>query len=92
MKKVGAREFKNRQSHYLKRVRKGEALLVTDRGKPVAKVLPVTLWDSLTLDEKLEELERQGHLRRARGRRLPPFEPLPSKGKPASQIIIEDRR
>lgn len=92
MKKVGAREFKNRQGYYLKRVRKGEALLVTDRGKPVAKVVPVLQWDGLTLDEKLEELERQGHLRRARGKRLPPFTPIPSRGKPASQIIIDDRR
>ena len=55
MKKVGSREFKNRQSYYLRRVRKGETLLVTDRGKPVAKVEPVTEWDSLTLDEKLDE-------------------------------------
>ena len=91
MKRVGARQFKNRQSYYLKRVRKGESILVTDRGKPVAKVLPVTQWDSLILEKKLEELERQGHLRRARRRGFEPFKPLPQRGKPASQIIIEDR-
>lgn len=91
MKRVGSREFKNRQGYYLKRVRKGETLLVTDRGKPIAKVIPATDWDALTLDEKLEELERQGHLRRARGGQLPRFTPLPSRGKPASQMIIEDR-
>ncbi|MFB3094962.1 MAG: type II toxin-antitoxin system Phd/YefM family antitoxin, partial [Candidatus Acidiferrales bacterium] len=34
MKRVGSREFKNRQAYYLRRVRKGETILVTDHGKP----------------------------------------------------------
>ncbi|HXE75656.1 MAG TPA: type II toxin-antitoxin system prevent-host-death family antitoxin [Candidatus Xenobia bacterium] len=91
MKKVGSREFKNRQGHYLKRVRQGEILLITDRGKAVARVSPVDEWESLSLEEKLEELERQGHLRRGRGGRLQPFKPPPLRGKPLSEIIIQDR-
>ena len=91
MKKVGCREFKNRQGHYLKRVRRGETLVLTDRGKPIAHVIPAQEWDSLSLEEKLKELERQGHLRLSRGEGFSPFDPIPAKGKPASQIILEDR-
>lgn len=91
MKRVGSREFKNRQGYYLGRVRKGETLLVTDRGKPVARISPASEWDTLTLEEKLDELARQGHIRRGRGGPFPPVKPVPQRGKPASQIIIEDR-
>jgi len=40
MKTVGVRELKNRLSEYLRRVRSGEALLVTDRGEVVAELSP----------------------------------------------------
>ena len=38
MKTVGIRELKNRLSQYLRRVRAGEAVLVTDRGQVVAEL------------------------------------------------------
>lgn len=92
MKKVGSRELKNRLGHYLRRVRHGESLLITDRGKSVARLSPVSEWEGLTLEERLRELERQGHIRPAL-RRGPfkRFKPLPLRGKPLSEIIIEDR-
>ena len=40
MAAVGIRELKNRLSQYLKRVRAGERLVVTERGKPVAIISP----------------------------------------------------
>ena len=40
MKTVGIRELKNRLSEYLRRVRSGESLLVTDRGEVVAEFSP----------------------------------------------------
>ena len=40
MKSVGIRELKNRLSEYLRRVRSGESVLVTDRGEVVAEILP----------------------------------------------------
>jgi prevent-host-death family protein len=40
MKTVGIRELKNKLSEYLRRVRLGESLLVTDRGEVVAELLP----------------------------------------------------
>jgi antitoxin (DNA-binding transcriptional repressor) of toxin-antitoxin stability system len=40
MKTVGVRELKNRLSAYLRAVRAGESVLVTDRGEVVAEVSP----------------------------------------------------
>ncbi|GIV79174.1 type II toxin-antitoxin system prevent-host-death family antitoxin [Litorilinea aerophila] len=38
---VGIREFKARLSRYLRRVKAGETVLITERGKPVGRVVPV---------------------------------------------------
>jgi antitoxin (DNA-binding transcriptional repressor) of toxin-antitoxin stability system len=38
MKTVGVRELKNRLSEYLRQVRAGEAVLVTDRGEVIAEL------------------------------------------------------
>ena len=40
MKTVGVRELKNRLSEYLREVRSGESVLVTDRGEVVAEIAP----------------------------------------------------
>jgi prevent-host-death family protein len=40
MKTVGVRDLKNKLSEYLRRVRLGESVLVTDRGEVVAQLLP----------------------------------------------------
>lgn len=39
---VGIRELKQRLSEFLSRVAKGERILVTDRGRPKAMIIPVT--------------------------------------------------
>ena len=38
MKTVGVRELKNRLSEYLREVRAGESILVTDRGEVIAEI------------------------------------------------------
>jgi prevent-host-death family protein len=40
MKSVGVRELKNRLSEYLRQVRAGEGVLVTDRGDVIAEITP----------------------------------------------------
>jgi len=40
MKSVGLRELKNRLSEYVREVRSGDAVLVTDRGEVVAEIIP----------------------------------------------------
>jgi prevent-host-death family protein len=40
MRSVGLRDLKNRLSEYVRQVRSGEAVLVTDRGEVVAELVP----------------------------------------------------
>ncbi len=85
---VSVRELKSRLSHYLKLARGGESVVITDRGVPVGRLVPI--------EENLED--RVAALRAARllqwsGRRLAPRRPavrIP-KGKSVAELLIEDR-
>lgn len=58
--RVGVREAKVNLSKLLKAVQKsGNEIVITDRGKPVGKLGPVSL-ETLSIKERVEELERQG--------------------------------
>ncbi|MFN2399569.1 MAG: type II toxin-antitoxin system Phd/YefM family antitoxin [Gemmatimonadaceae bacterium] len=46
MRAVGVRELKNRLSEYLRAVRRGDQILVTDRGEIVAELRPPGLGQS----------------------------------------------
>jgi len=61
MRKVGSRELKNRLGRYLSLVEKGHTILVTDRGKPVAKLVPAEeeAPKPQDLDDKLRDWRRQ---------------------------------
>jgi prevent-host-death family protein len=92
MKTVGCRELKNRLGRYLGLVRKGETIVVTDRGKTVAHIVPPSpkQGDADGLEETLKQLEAEGHLRLGT-RPFKRFKPIQIKGKPVSQVILEDR-
>jgi prevent-host-death family protein len=92
MKTVGSRELKNRLGRYLGLVRRGETIIVTDRGKTVAHIVPPSpkLGDADGLDKILKQLEAEGHLRLGT-RPFKRFKPIQVKGKPVSQMILEDR-
>ena len=92
MRKVGSRELKNRLGRYLELVKRGDSLVITDRGKPVAQIVPAP-GDTRKPDlgALLSRLEADGHLRIAR-RPLHRFRPVKVKGKSASRIILEGRR
>lgn len=42
MDRIGVRELRQNASRYLDRVARGESLEVTDRGRPVARLVPIT--------------------------------------------------
>lgn len=67
MRSVNIAELKNRLSAYLDQVREGEEILIRDRNRPVAKIVPLSLDD---LDEEGRELVAAGQLR-PRERPLP---------------------
>ncbi len=61
MKTATITQAKNGLSALLDRVRAGESVIITDRGRPVARLEPATSSDSR--DGRLARLERAGMLR-----------------------------
>jgi prevent-host-death family protein len=89
MKRVGSRELKNRLGRYLRRVASGEELLITDRGKPVARLTAVRE-EPPQPDELLRKLAAEGQVRLATKpfrQRKPPI----NRGKSLSRILLADR-
>lgn len=69
MESAGVAQLKARLSEYLARVRAGEEVLVTDRGKPVARLVPVGhLPDDEAELARLKAMEREGLMRLGSGR------------------------
>ncbi|MBI4237511.1 MAG: type II toxin-antitoxin system prevent-host-death family antitoxin [Deltaproteobacteria bacterium] len=67
MKEVNIAVLKNSLSAYLRRVRAGGRFLVTDRGEPVAKLVPIGEQggaEAASLEERLLILEAEALLRR----------------------------
>lgn len=61
MKSVGIRELKNKLSDYVRQVRSGETILVTDRGEVVAEMGPPgQIQADRSLPTGLAELARRG--------------------------------
>lgn len=68
MKAVGIKNLKNELSHYLRLVKQGELVLVTDHDEVVAEIRKPTkplLSEMSEWDCFLNELEAQGRLKRA---------------------------
>jgi prevent-host-death family protein len=61
MRRVAISELKARLSEYLTAVRAGEEVIVTDRGKPVARLAPISGPDET--DTRLRMLVRTGQVR-----------------------------
>jgi prevent-host-death family protein len=89
MAAVGIRELKNQLSRYLKRVRTGERLVVTERGNPVAILSPPP---STPGDRRIEALLRRGTARWGGGKPRGASRPPRVKGPSVAQAVIEDRR
>ena len=61
MPKVGLRQLKNRLSHYVRQVRAGREIQVTDRGEVVAELVPPRgAGRAVTGREGLADLARRG--------------------------------
>jgi prevent-host-death family protein len=87
---VGARELKTRLGTYLRRVRDGERILVTERGEPVAELRGLRDRDH-GLEGRLRRLEAAGLVTRPSRRSLPPLRPVRSRGASLARAIAEDR-
>jgi prevent-host-death family protein len=88
MKSIGVRELRQRATEYLRLVQQGESVEITDRGTPIALLVP------LPAGGILERLAAAGRMDPARGDLLelgPPLPPDPGEPLP-SEILSEMRR
>jgi prevent-host-death family protein len=87
---VGTRELKTRLGEYLRRVRAGHRLVITDRGEPVAELRPLDRGanEAITLDR----LRALGTVTRVESRPLATIRPLDASGPSLSRAIVEDRQ
>lgn len=85
---VGIRELKTRLGMYMERVQAGAIVIVTDRGKPVGRIVPIRLAPQV----QIQELVQAGLIAwsgQKLGRRAPPAR---AKGKrTVADLLIEDR-
>jgi antitoxin (DNA-binding transcriptional repressor) of toxin-antitoxin stability system len=92
MDTAGIRDVKNNLSRYLARVKAGEEVLITERGKPIARIIKEPGGD-MTLRKRLAPLIQKGLVTmptRTIDRASLPR--LTVSGKPASELVLEDRR
>ena len=86
---VGARELKTRLGTYLRWVREGRTMLVTDRGEPIAELRPLP--SDTSVPAKLLKLSGERAVTLPARKGMAAFRPIPSRGRALSEAILEDR-
>jgi len=90
MKRVGVRALKDHLSEYLRLVGQGERIEVTDRGEPLAALMPIVESDEASWGW---DLVREGVANWGGGKPRGSAKAAVSKGKKTtSEIVLEDRR
>jgi prevent-host-death family protein len=86
--RVGTRELKSKLSEYMRRVKGGETIIVTERGKTIGQIIPV----KPTIEEKLQAVVDAG-LAEWNGKKVKPRTPIASNHgtKQVSDLVAEDR-
>lgn len=92
MIRAGVKDTKNSLSRYLVHVKAGEEVIITERGKPVARIIREEP-GGRSAREILTPLAKQGRIvlptRKIEKKRLTTVKVA---GKPVSEMVIEDRR
>lgn len=89
-KVVGARELKTRLGKYLRAVRGGATIVVSERGRPVAELRPLPTGVA-DVEARLDDLVTAGALTRGSGAPLPKLRPARVRGPSVSAALAEDR-
>ena len=86
--RVGTRELKSKLSEYLRRVKAGETITVTEHGKTIGQLVPV----KSTIEERLQGMVAAGQAE-WNGQKLKPYRPKAvNRGThQLSDLVVEDR-
>lgn len=92
---ASVRQLKSQLSRYLKKARAGEDVVITSRGRPIARLVPVHEEEGKLsleeLDRRLAQIPGIILSRRKGPIRLPRPVKIKPGGKLLSEIVIEDR-
>ena len=91
---VSIREMKNRLSKYLKLVRAGKDVVITDRGRPVARLTLVQQTTRETEAEFIRRINALPWVQPGKGGKLKGLRPgIPLRGEvpTAAEIVLQDR-
>ncbi|MBI5188972.1 MAG: type II toxin-antitoxin system prevent-host-death family antitoxin [Nitrospirae bacterium] len=83
---VGIKELKAKLSNYVDKVRHGEEVVITEHGKEVALVLPIS-----KERRAIKSLMESGKAKWSGGK-PEGMEKIRIKGKPLSKTVLEERR
>ena len=86
--RVGIRELRQEASKILARVEEGEEFIITNRGVPIARLLPIDVDDQTLIDEMIaigDIVEADGNLWEL------PAPTYKVKGKSATQQLLDER-
>jgi prevent-host-death family protein len=90
MLRVGIRALKARLSEFVQRAANGETIMVTERGRPVAELVPHR---STELPGRLAELVRRGEVMLAtKAPGIPRVRGRMRAGASLSDVVVEERR
>ncbi|MBI4562703.1 MAG: type II toxin-antitoxin system Phd/YefM family antitoxin [Candidatus Rokubacteria bacterium] len=92
MKTVTVSKLKASLSEYLRRVKAGEEVLVTERGRPIARLAP--LGPVHSLPGHLAEMEKQGLIKVGAGKLPKGFWDLPRPKDPKGlvlKVVLQER-
>jgi len=83
---VGIKELKEKLSSYVDKARHGEQVVITDHGKEVAMVIPIS-------KERMAITSLVGHSKaKWSGGKPEGVKGIKIKGKPLSKTVLEERR
>lgn len=85
---VGLRELKSSLSKYMRQVKAGGTVLITEHGQPIGRIVPTTQ----SMDDKIQAMINAG-LAEWNGQKFKPMKPVARmRGKQTiSDIVIENR-
>ncbi len=86
---VGVRQLKEQLSSYLRQLKAGHTVVITERGKPIARMLPVV---NASVESRMSDLAASG-IAAWSGRKLrTPAAPVRARGKRSvAALLVEDR-
>jgi prevent-host-death family protein len=88
MIKIGISKLRNKLGEYLRLVKNGETIIVTERGKPIGLIVPV----KPTTEEKMQAVVDAG-LAEWNGKKVKPVKPVAKnrRDQQISDLVSEDR-